>query len=230
MGKEILYYGQIKGFPLIKINSKEIIEKTRKGSFYMNSLKFYRDLYKNTHDEIIGDPFEGKIYMHSAIMNVNGENITIKDAGLSTPNENDYVYCMFGVNPQLNTTFTFDDEQKKNLIGFNDTALIIMDVYEYCRRIFENAQKNGYQIQSNFVNYYDETNSDIQRMIDLYKKGLENVVFQKRKKYAYQQEYRFTIPYIENVDHIEFNIGDISDISEVFETRTLFNSVTNRIK
>ena len=72
MGKEILYYGQIKGFPLIKINSKEIIEKTRKGSFYMNSLKFYRDLYKNTHDEIIGDPFEGKIYMHSAIMNVNG--------------------------------------------------------------------------------------------------------------------------------------------------------------
>ena len=105
-----------------------------------------------------------------------------------------------------------------------------MDVYEYCRRIFENAQKNGYQIQSNFVNYYDETNSDIQRMIDLYKKGLENVVFQKRKKYAYQQEYRFTIPYIENVDHIEFNIGDISDISEVFETRTLFNSVTNRIK
>ena len=109
MGKEILYYGQIKGFPLLKINSKEIIEKTQNGSFYMNSLQYYRDLYKDKNDEIIGDPFEGKIYVHNAIMNVNGEKIVIKDDGLSTPNENDYVYCMFGVNPQLNTTFTFDD-------------------------------------------------------------------------------------------------------------------------
>lgn len=50
------YKGQIKGFPLIKIKSRDIIEKIQKGLFYMNSLRYYRNLYEKSQDEVIGDP------------------------------------------------------------------------------------------------------------------------------------------------------------------------------
>ena len=41
---DVLYKGTIKGFPLIKFQNEEIINKTIGGSFYMNSLKHYREL------------------------------------------------------------------------------------------------------------------------------------------------------------------------------------------
>jgi len=61
---------QIKGFPLIKMSSRELIEKTQGGSFYMNSLKYYRNKYKNDKDNVVGDPYEGKLLVHNAVVMV----------------------------------------------------------------------------------------------------------------------------------------------------------------
>ncbi len=229
MTDNIKYQGMIKGFPLIKIKSKEIIEKIRKGSFYMNSLKTYRDLYKDNEDNVIGDAYEGKLYIYDAtfIIPEKGVNEIIKNKAFSTVNENDFVYCMFGINPNKNSSFNFTDYQKQKLIGFDDTALIITDVYEYFRRIKKSAIESGYEIESNFVQYYDEGVNDLNLFLNLIK-GMNNIVFYKRKMYSYQQEYRFTIKNNSGDDHLELDIGDITDISEMFSVTDLFNSYISK--
>ena len=230
--KNIKYMGEIKGFPLIKIKSREIIEKLRSGSFYMSSLKKYREMYEKYGDDTIGDPNEGKLIIHDAVLKIDelGIEERVTDHAVATVNENDFVFCMFGVNPNKYDKFLFTEEQKQRLIGFDDTALLITDVYEFARRIKNAAEKRNLQIAGNFVNYYDETANDIQIFIDLIAKGTENIVFHKTKKYEYQQEYRFTIQNKTGEDHLELDIGDISDISEVFTTEEIFSVIIEHKK
>ncbi len=230
--KNIKYMGEIKGFPLIKIKSREIIEKLRSGSFYMSSLKKYREMYEKYGDDTIGDPNEGKLIIHDAVLKIEelGIEERVTDHAVATVNENDFVFCMFGVNPNKYDKFLFTEEQKQRLIGFDDTALLITDVYEFARRIKNAAEKRNLQISGNFVNYYDETANDIQIFIDLIAKGTKNIVFHKTKKYEYQQEYRFTIQNKTGEDHLELDIGDISDISEVFTTEEIFSVIIEHKK
>lgn len=66
--EKIKFNGKIEGFPLIKIKSREIIDKIRTDSFYMSSLKKYREIYAECGDDTVGDPNEGKIIIHNAIL------------------------------------------------------------------------------------------------------------------------------------------------------------------
>lgn len=220
------YTGQIKGFPLIKIKSKEIIDKIRAGSFHMSSLKKYREMYAESGDDTIGDPNEGKLIIHEAIMIVPefGEEQILHDYPMPTANENDFVFCMFGINPMKYDTFQFSEEQKKKLVGFDDTALLITDAHEFCRRVIAAAAEKNLEIESGFVNYYDETSDDTKRLADLVVNGVKNIVYYKTQKYKYQQELRFTVPNKTGEDFLEFNIGDISDISEVFTTEEILSA------
>lgn len=54
----------IKGPVFVKFQKSCIIEKTQQGSIYMNSLQQFRKLYKDSGDETIGDPYEGKLYIY----------------------------------------------------------------------------------------------------------------------------------------------------------------------
>lgn len=56
----------IKGSVFVKFQKSCIIEKTQQGSIYMNSLQQFRKLYKDSGDETIGDPYEGKLYIYNA--------------------------------------------------------------------------------------------------------------------------------------------------------------------
>lgn len=108
------YKGQIKGFPLIKIKYRDIIEKIQKDSFYMNSLRYYRNLYEKSKDEVIGDPYEGRLFIPEAYLMIEGETPTpIKNEALRTLHEDDFVFCMFGVNPV----------KYKNLLAYRLTGL-----------------------------------------------------------------------------------------------------------
>lgn len=217
--------GQIIGFPRIKIQSGKIIEKVRAGSFYMNSLKVYREIYKNAQDNTVGDPYEGKLVVHDAFIQIPELNISkvVSDYAFSTANENDFVFCMFGVEPDAQGSFLFSKEQKEKLIGFDETALLITDTYEFCRRIMKAAQTKCLNINSQFVRYYDKSSDDAGRLVSLCSGGIKNIVFYKPKEYSYQQEYRFTISNQTGDDHLELNIGDISDISTVLATSDMLS-------
>lgn len=193
----------------------------------MNSLKLYRDMYKDGNDDGIGDPYEGKLFVHNAVIRCEelGIEEKINNYPISTVNENDFVFCMFGVNPNKYCSFTFTEEQKEKLIAFDETALLITNTYEFCRRIKKSADEEGLRITSNFVNYYDDAVDDVTRLLSLLIHGTQNIVFYKAQRYSYQQEYRFTIPNNSGDKYIELEIGDITDISQIFTTKEILNSI-----
>lgn len=217
---------EIKDFPLIKIKSKEIIEKTINGSFYMNSLAYYRKLYEDKNDEVVGDPYEGMLFIHEADMYIPEKNVyeQIRDSAIKTVYVNNYVYCLFGLNPNIHKSFCFTEEQKEHLTEFDDTAMIITDPYEYFNRIKKAAVANNYDIHGDFVIYYDEKIDDCNRFLSATGQSGKEIVFYKRNRYSYQNEYRFTINNKSGVDHIELDIGNISDITRVISTKELLSS------
>lgn len=222
---EIEYQGLIKGFPLLKFQKKEIIDKIIQGSFYMNSLKVYREWFQNSGDEEIGDPFEGELYVNNAQLIIPEKNIVeqCNKQFFRTSHEDDFVFCMFGINSNYQKTFSFTEEQKKKWLDIYDTALIIKDQPEFFNRIKNKSKELKINMVGNFVNYYDDSVDNADLLIGALK-GTKNCVFQKRKKYSYQQEYRFTFENTTKAKSFEINIGDISDISIVFPLEKILSS------
>ena len=107
----------------------------------------------------------------------------------------------------------FTDKQKEKMLSFGDTALIVLNRAEFIHRVKVGAEKAGYKIHFDQVKYYDPSIDGGNKYISLVD-GMWNIAFWKRDSYAYQQEVRFLFsPGDENKDHIELDIGDISDIT-----------------
>ena len=104
-----------------------------------------------------------------------------------------------------------------------DTALIITDYAEFRHRFEEKAKEEGYNTHFGYVQYYDETKDNVNLLASTLL-GVWTLAFWKRKKYSYQQEARFIFsPCKEGTDHIELDIGDISDISKIVDSRSLLS-------
>lgn len=221
----------VKGFPLIKFQSAERIESLQDGLIYMNSLEWFRKHESENGDVVIGDSFEAMFHINEGkfVLPDIGEEIEIKNELIQTSSSNDYAYCMFGIDPYSNK-FSFTDEQKENIENFGDTALLILDKDEFFNRIRNAASKEGYEIYGGFVRYYDETIDSLHLIMSLLS-GMHNIAFWKRKKYYYQQEFRFLV-HAEKCekDHLELNIGDIRDISKVLKTSQLLNAEVVKIE
>ena len=115
------------------------------------------------------------------------------------------------------------------MLSFGDTALVILDSKAFIDRVISAAEKAGYVAYFNGVKYYNETIDNGNLIIDLLK-GMHNVAFWKRDCYAYQQEARFVFVSDKNHDdHIELDIGDISDISLVFPTKQVLTGVSTKM-
>ena len=219
----------IKGFPLIKFKSEEIINSLQGGKIYLNSLKWFRDYENENGDTIVGDNYEGMLHVNDGelINKETGEHISLNDNLISTTSSNAFVYCMTFISPSIDE-FTFSELQKEDLKTFGDTALVILDSEEFINRIKQKAAENGYSLLCNTVQYYDEENDNANIWISLLN-NINNIAFWKRKSYSHQQEFRFVISADKcTEDHIELEIGDISDISKVFKTEDVLNFKINR--
>lgn len=215
----------IKGFPLIKFQSAKRIEDLQNGLIYMNSLEWYRKHESVNSDVVVGDSFEAKFHVNEGKIKLldTGEENEIKDELITTSISNDYAYCMFGVNPYSNS-FSFANEQKEMIKNFGDTALLILDKEEFINRIRTKASKENHEVYSDFVQYYDEKEDSINLILSLLS-GMHNIAFWKRKKYIYQQEYRFLVhTQSYEREHLKLNIGDIRNISRVFKTSEILNT------
>jgi hypothetical protein len=215
---------------LIKFQSEERILQLQAGKIYMKSLQWYRDYEAKSPS--IGDVYEAMLHINKADVKVwemksneLSDSRQIKDGLFKTENSNDYVFCMFGVRADSHE-FAFTDEQKREMFTFGDTALLITNTETFCTRIRNALIMRGVSLADchcRFVTYYDESVDSFNYWCHLWK-GMYNVAFQKRNKYAYQQEYRFLIPnHGRNEDFFELQIGDISDISEIYKTSVILN-------
>ena len=156
-----------------------------------------------------------------------GETVAVNDGLLKTSESNDFVFCMFGINSS-SEKFKFTDKQKEKMLSFGDTALIVLDHDEFIRRVEIAAEKAGYKVYFKPVQYYDPTIDGVNMLISLLA-GMWNIAFWKRDSYAYQQEVRFVFtPGDENVDHIELDIGDISDITAIIPAKLALSAIVEK--
>jgi len=216
----------IKGFPLVRFKSKGRIESFRRGEIYFNTLKWYREHEENN---VVDDIFEGMVHINEATAittPINGGETQIEkleDVLLKTTHSNDFVSCLFSVNPK-NDFFQFDEIQKIELQKFGDTALLITDADELLRRIAVAVDREKLKGRYGFVQYYNEKTDLINLWISLMQ-DMGNIAFWKRKSYSYQQEFRITLLNDKSAENYTLNIGSIYDISEVFNTSQILNSM-----
>ena len=204
----------------------------------MKNLQYYVELEKTASDQDVGDMFDGHILMQNVkismftvdtqdfITQFDSPEVSLNLGYLKCP-----VFCMFmydyrnHVTEELNgdvltVRYQFTDEQKRKLIGFGDSVLIITNGNEFIERIKTELLAQNIGFSRDFVSYYANNYIDHYRQI---KEDNSRVAFWKRKHYQYQQEYRF-IAHTEVEDFLSVEIGDISDISKLMTTDELLNT------
>lgn len=227
--KEKIHF-QAKGIPLIKFQDADKIKSLQAGKIYAKTLGYYRKREEETGDCEVGDKYEAMIHINEATIYFpdTGETVAVNDDLLKTSESNDFVFCMFGINPSTEK-FKFTDEQKEKMLSFGDTALLILDQDEFINRVKNAAEKAGYKVYFKPVQYYDPTIDGGNMLISLLG-GMWNIAFWKRDSYAYQQEVRFVFaPGDENTDHIELDIGDISDISTIIPAKSVLSAIAEKV-
>ena len=219
---------EVKGTPLFKFQSLERIQSLQKGKLYAKTLGYYRQLEHDTGDTEIGDSYEGKIHVNEAyITTEDGVTIALNDELINTKYSDDYVFCMFGIYPSMKD-FTFTDMQKEKMLSFGEYALLIKDSDEFIRRV-QNAANGKYDVIFDAVNYYPPKIDGGDMLLSLIQ-NLWKVAFWKRDMYKYQQEARFLFVSKEHdEDHIELDIGDISDISIIVSSKQVLSGEAKKI-
>ena len=219
---------QVRGTPLIKFQSAERISSLQRGHLYAKTLKYYRDLEQETGDADIGDEFEAMLHVNEGYIHIPGtdETIELSDTLITTGNSEDFVFCMFGIYPSIQT-FRFTDEQRNKMLSFGDTALVIQNSDEFIKRVFDAAKIKGFEAHFGAAQYYDPSVDSGNLIVSLLK-GMWNIAYWKRKRYSYQQEGRFVFTPGNGEDHIDLDIGDISDISTILPASMVLSALVEK--
>lgn len=221
---------------LMKISSKEHIDDLRSGKMYMKPLQFFIDIENN---DVIGDNLEGTLRLKETNLKFFDLKTKEKVDEISSDIDFDFgfkdnpVFCMYAFDKrnyyscekinseEILCDFRFDEKTKDMLKVFGKKALVIKNIPEFFNRVKQAAERQNIKYKSGNVNYFENYN-EAEQIIDVYKNN-SNVVFQKQEKYSYQQEFRILMD-IQVEDHFILDIGDISDITKVFDTNTILNS------
>lgn len=226
---EIKFNLKFIGVPLIKFQNAERISRLQQGKLYAKTLDYYRNLEITTGDSQIGDTYEGVFPIFDGEIEIlgNGIKLPLKNQKILTKASNYPVFCMCCFKGQ--ERISFNEIQKEKFLNFGDTALIITNSKELEKRVILAAEKKGYKAIFGKVNYYSNDYNET-GVIKALCKDINNVAFFKRDTYAYQQEARFLFVTDQNpVDHIELDIGDISDISITIPTNQLLYLVGEKV-
>lgn len=206
--------------PIVKFQNKEIIEKIQSGKMYLKNLEWFREKERQTGDMTIGDLLEGMLHISEGYMQIYDsdgkviECVPLTDSAITTSFSNAFVFCATNIFPD-ESGHVFADNQKPVFKEFGDTALVIENKGEFIKRIYKAAKELGYEVFYGVVNYYNKDEDNANMYISLLH-GMHNIAFWKRDTYKVQQEFRIVLWKKDaNKDYIEFDIGDISDISKV---------------
>lgn len=123
-------------------------------------------------------------------------------------------------NNLLKVRYEFTAEQTKKLPNFGPSVMLIKNGNEFVERIKKGLLAENIGFTHDFVQYYSFNNLEHIKQVT---SDNSRIAFWKREKYAYQQEYRF-IAHTAVDDHLIVNIGDISDITQIVNTRDLLGT------
>ena len=205
------------------------------GEVYARKLSFFRDYEMGDR----GDPSEGTTAilqprkgLHFTITVKSGpqskdETVIVTEEDLAGPITmgSDYllqlnVFCMFGIYGDSPELETIGKRQQRIELPetcfreFGSHVVVIKSVRQFLDRVKKAADREGYQLWVQPVEYYDPST------FDGYMRGLQGA-FRKPVDLAYQQELRIAFDTVDHPGPLTLNVGDLSDIGRAFNKSAL---------
>ena len=199
---------------------KQYADQFVDGRLYCNRLSEFKK--RERDDANRNDPYEGisvNLQPGTLIVTINNFDISNDLCGPSTIQfdrlNHLHLFCMHaGHSGQFSNTSHQSLKELEELLKipedckeFGDHTVFITDVGEFIRRVESTCRKQHYKLYRKSVDYYDP---------DIFHGTFDGIeaVFKKHDKYKNQREFRFAIDTgTAGSDPIDFDIGDISDIS-----------------
>lgn len=220
---------------LMKFGELENLHKLQKGQVYCKNLKFYSKLEKKNNDTARGDSLEGKYRMTACSIKVynretgnlefsfdNADSSLVFNEVMEMP-----VFCMTGVSTKyidlkekdentLTADVKFSNILSKMLEeGYWQSALIITNQTEFLNRILNKCSELGIELKKKLIKYTDMDINLVDRYEDI-DKDITNIAYWKDNAYSYQYEYRLAMKNCYTEDDFILDIGDITDISKLY--------------
>lgn len=234
---------------LMKFGELKNLEMLQKGQVYCKNLKWYSDREKETGDKDMGDILEGKYKMtevtaefYSYETNELVWKLDNVSSFLSVKNiERMPVFCITAL-----TTNDFEFIDKDEQTAFTDiklldilsemcekpywnNAIIITSPRKFIERVLKSCNDNGIGIDGRKVKYTDMNINYVDRTRDI-DNDFSNIAFWKDNYFAYQHEYRLAFKGKEVDDNFILNIGDISDISKIYNREELLEFINQEFR
>lgn len=225
-------------FGLIKIT--DYTESLLDGDIYMNNLKRYIEMEKESGIKGIGDKFEASHVLSDLTLKMTdpqtGKIITMGTCSQMTFKYNGHerkpIYCMLALHGSLLKVIDEDKEYYYTDIDLSKinvdkiieefgNKMVLVNTIEFERRLTNKLEEEGYSYKTNLVKYDDFTMNSANRLDAYRSKGYETL-FWKDEYFSNQHEYRVVITNKEIEEPLIINIGDIRDISTVYRVDDFF--------
>jgi hypothetical protein len=187
------------------------------GRLYMNTLRFFRK--KETEDKLRSDSSEGLQASYPAkgmkIRFEKAKGLQLELVGqLRFDHEHDEdinIFSMYGIT-ELNQDILIDER----VLGFGDTAVVIVKGDAFTDRIVRECETRGWKYQFGLVDYVDKETH-----------GGYMGPFRKYSDLEYQSEYRVAVRTNLRGPVGDFCIGDIRDISCLCDSKSVKEYFSN---
>jgi hypothetical protein len=200
---------------LIRFGDRKWVEDFCNGKLYMNTLKYFKQI--EAKDPLRGDKSEGLYESHPAEMcqlfiQEGSEWLPIKNLTkqlrFDDPGDNDTnIFSLYAIT-EKNENLLVDDR----VLGFGDTAAIILEGDEFLIRVKKAFEKKGWAYDHDLVNYVDKN-----------KYSGEMGTFRKYSDLEFQSEFRIATKTKRQGPIDDFYVGDIRDIIRVCDIKTVRN-------
>jgi hypothetical protein len=228
---------------LMKVAPLERLQQMQRGLLYMNSIDYFSNLKGEEGAKVRSDELESIYaqfqtgivnnnhrieiaFSHSSFGNFDLPQGTIVSMAVPSP-RNTFVFCMtcIGEDKKGNISHLIGDKyhMDRRMEKFGSHTLIINNSAKFFERYSDAINRtDGF-----FVHDYMDGGCGIMDYKKISKHKGKIGLFIKDKQYDWQREYRFVLGAKETLLNesgaLELNIGDISDISQIIETKRLID-------
>ncbi|WP_437828985.1 hypothetical protein ACQRXC_14980 [Niallia taxi] len=211
------------------------------GNLYMNNFKRYIDMEKESGIKGVGDKYEAAhVYknlsfkMYDSVTNelvLEGESSAMDfrlDGAEKRP-----VLCLFAITGELlevvredeeyyHTKISLPEDQAKKMISEFGDELIFINPVGFLNKVTAVLNEKDFSYRASLVKYDDYSINSSARL-ESYKKNDNEIYFWKDIFFENQYEYRIVITDQEIDEPLILSIGDIRDITKVFNAEEFFS-------
>lgn len=144
------------------------------------------------------------------------EGVPVWNVQLGRGENIENIFCMYSLWYDLDNNLTTEVDNKI-ISEFGDYCALILDKEEFIDRIEKAIDKIEYNIKSDLRYGYVD-------YVDIDREYVELGTFKKRKQYQYQNEFRIAIGLEREAEPLVLNIGDLSDIILIGNTKTILSA------